>query len=83
MAANAQQVAAFEAELARLSAEVTRLAGIREALDRYTSNQAAAHYLIEMGRQMERAAQATRRVKPGPRRRRPEYLRPAGGGDAS
>lgn len=64
MATDAQRIAAFEAELTRLSEEVAKLAGIREALSRYTANQSAAHYLIEMGRQIERDAQTQRCHEP-------------------
>ena len=67
-------------QVARLADEVTRLTKIREGLDRYTANQASAHYLTEMGRQLERDAQASRTSRPGPRWPRPGYLRSVDGG---
>lgn len=74
MATDTQRLAAFEVELTRLSAEVSRLAGIREVLARHAHNLAVADLLVEHGRMLERDAQATRRAKPGPRRRRSRVL---------
>ena len=82
MSAPAGEVGALAEEVARLGAEVAKLTGIREALDRYTAGQAAAHYLVEFGRWQERDEHAARKARPAERRPRPEYLRPVGG-DAS
>jgi hypothetical protein len=80
MATHAEQIAALEAQIARHTEEVARIAVIGDRLQQAACGHLIADHILKLGRDMECADMAKRQARPRPKVNRPGYLEIVGRG---